>query len=253
MSVLKFWTVFILLTFILNVYFKTWCKKPPKPTTTANHAAAISHKHWCEAALEKLDCLRKGGDSRVSGCTRLNCRVMLILKSRDFSCTFWIIQIYFSDSGRFLCVNAHFGASIHLILFFVSNNGKQNFKKCGIIISLRTIKICRFEIIDGVIYVYCIKHAYFLLREQVGFADVLWRMRQCVSCSFLYETQKGWNFEMMELNTAVGLYFHMVFSYKEILCSLTVNHRIVLERGVRRNSNIFKRKWYTNAFFLNSL
>jgi len=34
-------------------------------------------------------------------------------------------QIYFSDSGRFLCVNAYFGASIHLILFFVSNHGKQ--------------------------------------------------------------------------------------------------------------------------------
>ena len=39
--------------------------------------------------------------------------------------------------------------------------------------SLRTIKICRFEI-DGVKFVYCIKHAYkFLLREQVGFAAVL--------------------------------------------------------------------------------
>ena len=35
--------------------------------------------------------------------------------------------------------------------------------------SLRTIKICRFEIIDGVKYVYCIKHAYtLLLREQLG-------------------------------------------------------------------------------------
>ena len=35
--------------------------------------------------------------------------------------------------------------------------------------TLRTIKICRFEIIDGVEYVYCIKNAYkFLLREQVG-------------------------------------------------------------------------------------
>ena len=35
--------------------------------------------------------------------------------------------------------------------------------------SLRTIKICRFEIIDGVKNVYCIKHAYkFDLREQVG-------------------------------------------------------------------------------------
>ena len=51
--------------------------------------------------------------------------------------------------------------------------------------SLRTNKICRFEIKDGVKYVYCIKHAYkFLLREQVGFAAVLWRLRQCVSCSF---------------------------------------------------------------------
>ena len=45
------------------------------------------------------------------------------------------------------------------------------------------IKICRFEIKDGVKYVYCIKHAYkFLLREQLGFAAVLWRLRQCVSC-----------------------------------------------------------------------
>ena len=53
--------------------------------------------------------------------------------------------------------------------------------------SLRTIKMCRFEIIDGVKYVYCIKHAYkFLLREQVGFATVLWRLRQCVSCNLGY-------------------------------------------------------------------
>ena len=74
-----------------------------------------------------------------------------------------------------LCVNAFFGASINLILFFDSNNGKQgtckqNRKKCGI--SLRTIKVCRFEIIDGVKYVNM--HAYkFLLREQLGFAAVL--------------------------------------------------------------------------------
>ena len=41
-------------------------------------------------------------------------------------------------------------------------------------IFLSTIKICRFEIIDGVKYVYCIKHAFkFLLREQLGFAAVL--------------------------------------------------------------------------------
>ena len=41
--------------------------------------------------------------------------------------TFQIFE--FSDSGRFLCVNASFGASIHLILFFVSIRGKQNRKK----------------------------------------------------------------------------------------------------------------------------
>ena len=111
----------------------------------------------------------------MTGCTRLHCRVMLF------------IQIYFSDSGRFLCVNAYFGASIHIILFFVSNHGKQNPPKMWNLqkaFSLRTIKICRFEIIDGVRYVYCIKHAYkFLLREQLGFAAVLSRLRQCVSCT----------------------------------------------------------------------
>ena len=42
------------------------------------------------------------------------------------------IQIYFLDSGRFLCVNAYLGESIHLILCFISNHGKQNRKKCGI-------------------------------------------------------------------------------------------------------------------------
>ena len=46
--------------------------------------------------------------------------------------------------------------------------------------------ICRFEIINGVKYVYFIKHAYkFLLRPQVGFVAVLWRLRQCVSCNSL--------------------------------------------------------------------
>ena len=46
-------------------------------------------------------------------------------------------------------------------------------------------KICRFEIIDGVKYVYCIKHAYnFSLKEQEGFAAILWRLRQCVSCTY---------------------------------------------------------------------
>ena len=40
--------------------------------------------------------------------------------------------------------------------------------------SIRTIKDYRFEIIDRVKYVYCIKNAYkFILRKQVGFAAVL--------------------------------------------------------------------------------
>ena len=35
--------------------FQNMMQKKPKKQTTANHAAAI-----CEAALEKLDCFRKG-------------------------------------------------------------------------------------------------------------------------------------------------------------------------------------------------
>ena len=65
---------------------------------------------------------------------------------------------------------------------------KKNEKSGNLLItfSLRTIKVCRFEIIDGVQYVYSITHAYkFLLREQVRFAAVLWRFRQCVSCNYL--------------------------------------------------------------------
>ena len=65
-------------------------------------------------------------------------------------------------------------------------HGKQNRKKVRNLqkaFSLRTIKVCRFEIIDDVEYVYCIKHAYrFLLRERVGFVAVLLRLGQCVSC-----------------------------------------------------------------------
>ena len=40
--------------------------------------------------------------------------------------------IYFSDSGRFLCVNAYFGASIYLTLFFVQIMVNKTKKKCGI-------------------------------------------------------------------------------------------------------------------------
>ena len=57
--------------------------------------------------------------------------------------------------GRILCVNAYFGASIHLILFSVSNHGKQknvvNKTEKSVEFSVYTITICRFEIIDGVL------------------------------------------------------------------------------------------------------
>ena len=81
---------------------------------------------------------RKGGDSRVCVCTRLKYRVMPIWKNRDFSCTYWIIQIYFSDSGSFLCVNAYFRAYQYIFFYFLfqimvnKKHGKQNQKKCGI-------------------------------------------------------------------------------------------------------------------------
>ena len=42
---------------------------------------------------------------------------------------------------------------------------------------------------------------------------------------------------MIELNTAAALYFHMGFSYKEILCSLAVNHENVMRR-IRKVANI---------------
>ena len=61
-------------------------------------------------------------------------------------------------------------------VFFLVIPGRKEQKVWNLqnVFSLRTIKVCRFEIIDGVKYVYCIKHAYkFLLREQVGFSAVL--------------------------------------------------------------------------------
>ena len=60
----------------------------------------------------------------MSGCTKLNYRVMLIKVSRLFMYILNNLDILFRF-GRFLCVNAYFGASIHLTSFFVSNHGKQ--------------------------------------------------------------------------------------------------------------------------------
>ena len=88
-----------------------------------------------------------------------------------------MIQIYFSDSGRFLCVNAYLGASMCMFQIMVNKNMVNKTEKVWNLqkaFSLRTITVCRFEIIDDVKYVYCIKHAHkFLLREQVGFTAVL--------------------------------------------------------------------------------
>ena len=77
----------------------------------------------------------------------------------------------------------HTSGHQYIIFYFLfqiivnKKHGKQNRKKVWNLqkaFSLRTIKVSRFEIIDGVKYVYCIKHAYkFLLTEQVGFAAVL--------------------------------------------------------------------------------
>ena len=110
---------------------------------------------------------------------------MLIRKNRDFSCTFWIIQIYFSDSGRFLCVSAYF---IYLFFQIIVNkkHSKQNQKKPWNLqnaFSLRTIKVCRFEIIDGVKYVYCIKHAY---KSSEGTSRVCSRSLTLASMCFLW-------------------------------------------------------------------
>ena len=42
---------------------------------------------------------------------------------------------------------------------------------------------------------------------------------------------------MIELDTAAALHFHMGFSYKEILCTLAVNHRNVMRR-IKKVANI---------------
>ena len=79
----------------------------------------------------------------------------------------------------------------YFLFQFVVNKTEKSaeFTKGIVLLSLSTNKMCRFEIIDGVKYVYCIKHAYkFLLKEQVGFAAVLWRLRQCVIYNSVNDT-----------------------------------------------------------------
>ena len=69
---------------------------------------------------------------------------------------------------------SYFGFFLQIIVN--KKHGKQKPKKVEYTKSIfsRHNIVCRFEIIDGFKYVYCIKHAYkFLLREQVGFVPVL--------------------------------------------------------------------------------
>ena len=87
---------------------------------------------------------------------------MYILKNSDL--LFRFEEIYVCK-----CIYILFYFLFHIMVN--NKHGKQNRKKCGI---YKSITVCRFEIIDGVKYVYCIKHVYrFLLRK---------RLRQCVSC-----------------------------------------------------------------------
>ena len=72
------------------------------------------------------------------------------------------------------CILRSINTSYFIFLFQIMVNKTEKVWNLQKAFSLRKIKMCRFEIINGVKYVYCIKHAYkFLLREQVGFAVVL--------------------------------------------------------------------------------
>ena len=80
--------------------------------------------------------------------------------------------------------------------FFYSNHGKQNRKKVWNsqkAFSLRTIKICRFKIINGVKYVYCIKHSY----KSEGTIRVCSRSLTLASMCFLF---------LYEMNSSVQDY-----------------------------------------------
>ena len=75
--------------------------------------------------------------------------------------------------------SGHQSILFHFLFQIMVNkkHGKQNRKQSVDLqksFSLRKIKVCGIEKIDGFKYVYCKKHAKkFLLREQVGFAAVL--------------------------------------------------------------------------------
>ena len=88
----------------------------------------------------------------------------------------------YSDTFQ-IRVDLHNSGHQYILFYFllqimvINKRGKQNREKVWNLqkaFSLRTIKVCRFEIIDSVKYIYCTKHSYkFLLSEQVGFAAIL--------------------------------------------------------------------------------
>ena len=55
----------------------------------------------------------------------------------------------------------------------------------------------------------------------------------------------------MDRDTAVALYFRMSLNYREIMCALAANHRIIislrtLKRSLR-SQHLFRRKYYTDV------
>ena len=116
--------------------------------------------------------------------------------------------------------------------------------------SLRTIKVCQFEIIDGVKYVYCIKLAYkFLLREQVGFAGVLWRLRQCVLNDVKLLQTIVISIHILNLKCSLTLMFRGKRLKQDKLTALSFQFCFKLKIKLHACSNILKYLWKKNVKF----
>ena len=48
----------------------------------------------------------------------------------------------------------------------------------------------------------------------------------------------------MDRDTAVALYFRMGLNYREIMCALAANHRIIISLS---SQHLFRRKYYTDV------
>ena len=55
----------------------------------------------------------------------------------------------------------------------------------------------------------------------------------------------------MDRDTAVALYFRMGLNYREIMCALAANHRIIISlrtlKRCLRSQHLFRRKYYTDV------